>query len=180
MRTTSDLLVLGWRACARRSMSGFGAGDSGMGGRAIQLVLGLALAMLVGGRALAQYAPHPIPESERWATITHPGNEPYWLPPQFPGEPPRPIGRVDYEYQISKTEVTAAEWFEFVDAYAPYIDQFQADSSLFTSVPRRIERQCVLLRSSFLEIQKKGCCHDNRSPDHARELPAGQVAPSVI
>jgi formylglycine-generating enzyme required for sulfatase activity len=78
------------------------------------------------------FGQHPIPESERWATITHAGNEPYIFDP--PGnEPPRPIGGVDYEYQISRTEVTGAEWLEFVNAYAPYVDANQVDNSLFTS-----------------------------------------------
>ncbi|MBL8745805.1 MAG: SUMF1/EgtB/PvdO family nonheme iron enzyme, partial [Phycisphaerae bacterium] len=91
----------------------------------------LALSVVaIGAPALAA---HPIPESERWATITHAGNEPYLLPPLFPGEPPRPIGGVDHEYQISRTEVTAGEWLEFVNGYAPYVDIFQADNSLFTS-----------------------------------------------
>ncbi len=43
--------------------------------RALFRALSLALLLaLVTARVRAQ---HPIPESERWATITHPGNEPY-------------------------------------------------------------------------------------------------------
>jgi hypothetical protein len=29
---------------------------------------------------------------------------------------------VNYEYQISRTEVAEAEWYEFVVAYSPYVD----------------------------------------------------------
>lgn len=33
---------------------------------------------------------------------------------------PREVGRVDYEYQLTRTEVTVGQWFEFVKAYQPY------------------------------------------------------------
>jgi formylglycine-generating enzyme required for sulfatase activity len=83
--------------------------------------------MVLGGRALAQ---HPIPESERWATITHPGNAPYVFDRNgIPYE----RGRVDYEYQISRTEVTGTEWFEFVQAYAPYVQEDAVAGDQFTS-----------------------------------------------
>lgn len=74
-------------------------------------------AALLPGVASAQ-APHPIPEAQRWATITHAGNEAYHYADGF-GRP-REVGAVDHEYQISRTEVTAGEWIEFVRAYAPY------------------------------------------------------------
>lgn len=77
------------------------------------------------------FGQHPIPEAERWATITHPGNESYTL--VRPGLPPKQVGRVDYEFQISRTEVTGAEWFEFVQAYAPYVDAAHAFGTAFTS-----------------------------------------------
>jgi len=39
-------------------------------------------------------------------------------------------GDVAYEYRIMRTEVTAEQWFEFVQAYAPYVDpQFRSGSS---------------------------------------------------
>jgi formylglycine-generating enzyme required for sulfatase activity len=84
--------------------------------------------MVLGGRALAQ---HPIPESERWATITHPGNIAYQMPPT--NNYPHPVASVDYEYQISRTEVTGEEWFEFVQAYAPYVPPEYANSQSFAS-----------------------------------------------
>lgn len=77
-------------------------------------------------------AQHPIPESERWATITHPGNEAFvWDPPGVVTM--RSAGRVDYEYQIGRTEVTGAEWFEFVQAYAPFVHPGDAYDAQFTS-----------------------------------------------
>jgi formylglycine-generating enzyme required for sulfatase activity len=105
-------------------------GCHGVGGRLIQLVLGLAaLLMLTSGPSLAG----TVPESERWATITHAGNAPYpTQPPPF-SQYPYPPGRVDYEYQISRTETTGAEWLEFVQAYAPYVDPALAGTSGFTS-----------------------------------------------
>lgn len=50
----------------------------------------------------------------QWATITHPGNAPYNSPPDI-GQP-RTVGRVDYVYRISKTEMSAADWAPFANA----------------------------------------------------------------
>jgi formylglycine-generating enzyme required for sulfatase activity len=89
----------------------------------------LLLALLVmGAPALAG---NPIPESERWATITHPGNAPY-VYNDFFGREIR-VGGVDHEYQISRTETTATEWLEFVRAQAPHLDGFEAISPEFMS-----------------------------------------------
>ncbi|MDX2115764.1 MAG: SUMF1/EgtB/PvdO family nonheme iron enzyme, partial [Planctomycetota bacterium] len=74
-------------------------------------LLALALAAAPPGLGPSPASAHPIPESERWATVTHPGNQPYMHPDGFP------IGRVDYEYQIGRTEITNAEWAEFANAY---------------------------------------------------------------
>lgn len=95
----------------------------------------------------AGFAQHPIPESERWATITHAGNEAY-LADVGTGTP-LPLGRVEYEYQISKTEVTGGEWLEFVNACAPYVDPFWRDNGQFTSgwINRNISGQYVLSSS---------------------------------
>lgn len=79
---------------------------------------GVLLGIAVG--AVSAQNSHPIPEAERWATITHPGNEP-WVGPSFYGFQTLTLGRVDYEYRISRTEVAGAEWFGFVQAYAPYV-----------------------------------------------------------
>lgn len=100
------------------------------------LQVGLVLAMGV----MLQADPAPtgaVPEYLQWATITHPGNEPYPTPPPPFSQYPYPPGRVDYVYQISRTEVTGAEWLEFVQAYGPYVDPSLATSTLFVS--QRIE-----------------------------------------
>lgn len=60
-----------------------------------------------------------------WSTITNAGNRnttieeaprlgPPWVDPFLP------IGAVDHEYRIATTEVSTAQWFEFVQAYSPY------------------------------------------------------------
>jgi len=56
-----------------------------------------------------------------WATITDAGNRPASIEeaPRYNGFP---IGQVNHEYRISKTEMTAGQWFEFVNAYTPYYD----------------------------------------------------------
>ncbi len=96
-------------------------------------VRGLVSFALVVATAFSPPATHAgtIPESERWATITHPGNAAYIPPPN--SQYPHPPGRVDYEYQISRTETTGAEWLEFVQAYAPFVDPPYANSTGFTS-----------------------------------------------
>lgn len=74
----------------------------------------------------------------QWATVTHPGNRPAsrseapdFYPPY--STPALLKGRVDYTYRISVTEVTTAQWFEFVEAYAPYYSGARTNSS-FTSL----------------------------------------------
>ncbi|MFM9956469.1 MAG: SUMF1/EgtB/PvdO family nonheme iron enzyme [Phycisphaerales bacterium] len=105
--------------------------------RAAMLVVGLFAAGL--NAAHARPTPPPLEDPAHWATITHPGNEPFTFQPVF--SPPRSIGRVDYEYRISKTEVTTAEWFEFVQAYKPFVNPAFRQSSLFTSFNIRRDLQ---------------------------------------
>ena len=62
----------------------------------------------------------PVPDYNfTWRTIGDPGNPPYEGGPggQLAGR-----GSVDYLYRMSQTEVTVSQWFEFVQAYAPYYD----------------------------------------------------------
>ncbi|MBL8746957.1 MAG: SUMF1/EgtB/PvdO family nonheme iron enzyme [Phycisphaerae bacterium] len=99
-----------------------------MRGPKLRLLLALAAVMLTNAAANAE---HPIPEAQRWATITHPANPFY--PPPLGSQYPYPPGRVDYEYQISRTETTASEWLEFVRACAPYVSASEAESTVFTS-----------------------------------------------
>ncbi|MFG0327871.1 MAG: SUMF1/EgtB/PvdO family nonheme iron enzyme [Phycisphaerales bacterium JB037] len=83
--------------------------------------------------ALAQ----PVPDYDfDWATIGDPGNRPAnaqeapFLHP--PASDLVEIGDVDYEYRMTRTEVTVGQWFEFVDAYWPHNDE-RIDLSAFTS-----------------------------------------------
>lgn len=39
----------------------------------------------------------------------------------IPGQEPRTVGRVDYRYRISTTEVTTAQWATFLNSFAPHI-----------------------------------------------------------
>ncbi len=94
-----------------------------------QVLFVIALLLALPSAALAQ---HPIPEAERWATITHPGNAPYSSSFQDLGSYGLPMGSVNYEYQISRTEVTAEEWYEFVIAYAPFVSESRRASFEFT------------------------------------------------
>lgn len=102
------------------------------------LVWTTALFFVTFGTSLAVPAPASASASaaprDEWATITHAGNQAYDLPDSLTGEPTGYLlGRVDHEYQIRKTEVTGGEWWEFVQAYAPYVASNEAISFSFTS-----------------------------------------------
>lgn len=77
---------------------------------------------------LAQGGGVPPDYGFNWATITHAGNRaanaseaPEWF---NPATNPTPIvrGQVNYEYRITKTEVTYTQYAEFLNAYVPYLD----------------------------------------------------------
>jgi formylglycine-generating enzyme required for sulfatase activity len=51
-------------------------------------------------------------------TVGAPGNAPYVNDDPFKGIPP--VGAVNYQYRITRTEVTVAQWLEFANAYAPF------------------------------------------------------------
>lgn len=53
------------------------------------------------------------------------------VPSEVPWEPDRAVGAVQYEFRISRTEVTTSQWFEFVEAYAPFRSG-QPNDSRFT------------------------------------------------
>lgn len=55
-----------------------------------------------------------------FVTIGDPGN-----PHTVPGvdhQGPRPIGGVDYEYRLTRTEITSSQQFEFLQAYDPFMN----------------------------------------------------------
>ncbi|MHC4976488.1 MAG: hypothetical protein ACYTF7_07760, partial [Planctomycetota bacterium] len=72
----------------------------------------------------------PVPDYDfGWATVTHPFNRTY---EGFGDSPPRSFpgfGRVDYEYRIATTEVTAEQYLEFLNAYKPFAED-PTDSEL--------------------------------------------------
>lgn len=63
-----------------------------------------------------------VPDYEfDWVVVGDPGNEAFdgpwaWLTLEFY----RPVGKIDRVYRMTRTEVTVGQWFEFVEAYAPY------------------------------------------------------------
>lgn len=76
--------------------------------------------------ATASATPPNISEPDangfRWATIDHPGNAPYDGPSPYGS--PRTFGRgsVDYVYRIAQSEITSAQWVEFVNTFSTQAD----------------------------------------------------------
>lgn len=69
-----------------------------------------------------------------WSNIGH-GRNADWVG-QNPNNPFMTVrvGGVDHRYRIAKTEVTNRQYFEFVQAYAPFISQQSAGSIQFTGL----------------------------------------------
>ena len=65
-----------------------------------------------------------------WVTIGAPGNRAvnHDEAPRFDGW--GSIGAVGHEYRMTRTEITVGQWFEFVQAYAPYWDGVPWDTVL--------------------------------------------------
>ena len=73
-----------------------------------------------------------------WSTVTHAGNRPAnagEAPDLYRPTLPAPIlaGSVGHDYRITTTEVTTAQWAEFVRAYAPFYAGPYNDAG-FTSI----------------------------------------------
>ena len=90
------------------------------------LALSAALATLITAAPTSAQTGAGVPPNYSWnfATITHPGNRLPTLAEYgtlIPPPPSEQFGRVDYVYRIATTEVTNRQWFEFVQAYAPYV-----------------------------------------------------------
>ncbi len=83
----------------------------------------------IGFLACPAYPLGTIPDYNfDWVVIGDPGN------PGFEGGPAGQLagrGSLDYEYRMTRTEVTASQWFEFVQAFAPYAGA-EANSFGFT------------------------------------------------
>ncbi|MFO0830874.1 MAG: SUMF1/EgtB/PvdO family nonheme iron enzyme [Phycisphaerales bacterium] len=87
-----------------------------MNTRTTQSLLTLALFCATPLRASAQ----PVPSYDfQWATIGSPGNAtcPIVPPDPIPLDITRNRGRVDYEYRISKLEITTTQWVDFINAF---------------------------------------------------------------
>jgi hypothetical protein len=95
----------------------------------LRTLAAMLLWALLTPTAHARPTPPPLEDPAHWATVTHAGNAPYAI--TYPGNE-RIVGRVDYEYRISKTEVTSREWLEFLVAYAPYAPEAERRSSSLT------------------------------------------------
>lgn len=67
-----------------------------------------------------------------WVTVGNPGNQPAMV-----GDPrlDPATGTVDYSYRITRSPVTAARWFEFVQAYQPY---YTGDPYSWTFIGRMV------------------------------------------
>jgi len=90
------------------------------------LAVSLVGLMTTTGSALGQLAG----SDWEWATIEDPGNEPY-VKTSGPDVGEK-VGSVDYVYRIAKTEVTSAQWVEFVNAFLPYVPEGLNHASRFT------------------------------------------------
>ena len=77
--------------------------------------------VLVASPCLAQPFPSPPDFGLDWVTVGAPGNDPVPDELFIVNSPPAiPLGIVNYEYRIMRTEITVGQWFEFVLAYEPY------------------------------------------------------------
>lgn len=93
--------------------------------RKVQYKLAWLAALLAAWGAIGHTSGQPPNYDFQWSTITHPGNRPanqIEAPDFYPpfSTPPLLVGSVGYEYRISRTELTTAQWFEFVEAYSPF------------------------------------------------------------
>lgn len=89
------------------------------------------------GPGLALAGPVPPDYGYQWATITHPGNAPY-TGPVVASQRVLGRGTVNYEYRIAKTEITTAQWAEFVNTFATqagFPDDLLGRPSFTDSVP---------------------------------------------
>ncbi|MBL8765286.1 MAG: SUMF1/EgtB/PvdO family nonheme iron enzyme, partial [Phycisphaerae bacterium] len=99
--------------------------------------VGAVGAAMVFGGAMGLRAAPPDYDFD-WVTVGAPGNRsaneqeaPLLYPPYE--QQPILVGAVPYTYRISKTELTVKQWYEFVQAYAPYYTGSR-NSSAFTSL----------------------------------------------
>ncbi|MBX3402411.1 MAG: hypothetical protein KF699_03265 [Phycisphaeraceae bacterium] len=91
----------------------------------------LVAGCVAGAVLIAAAAPapvQPVPDYDfQWSVIGAPGNRaaneqeaPVLFHPVLYPPNGLQVGAVNYEYRMARTEVTVSQWFEFVQAYAPY------------------------------------------------------------
>lgn len=82
-----------------------------------------ALAAAAVGAVPAAAQPAPDYDLD-WCTVGAPGNRPATEADSSLLQG-RSIGAVNYEYRLTRTEVTVSQWLEFVEAYSPYHGGFR-------------------------------------------------------
>lgn len=99
----------------------------------------IALAMSVAALAGPPMDDGPL-DGLDWVVIGDPGNRPAnaeeapeFFPPFWP-EPGLEVGSVHKEFRLTRTEITAAQWYEFVLAYAPFWDGSPGDPALTSTL----------------------------------------------
>lgn len=108
------------------------AHSSGSGVRLL-FALGFSAAIASAGYAASGRGGGPPPNyGLNWATITHAGNAP-WVGQHGGSTGAISWGDVSYEYRIAKTEVSNAQWLDFVRAAAPFVPAIDRRSPAFVS-----------------------------------------------
>lgn len=98
----------------------------------VKLGVMTAVAWVMVGLVPADAQGQPAPDYDfQWAVIGSPGNRPT-NSSEVPWNPDWRIGDVGYEYRISKTELTTRQYFEFLQAYTPFMTGYRVDDA-FTS-----------------------------------------------
>jgi len=92
----------------------------------------LTASALAAAAAPATAQPEPPSYGLNFLRVGSPGNR-ATIPSEVPNRPYLEIGAVGYEYRMARTEIDTTQWFEFVQAYAPYWNGSPSDPS-FTSM----------------------------------------------
>jgi len=79
------------------------------------LLVGCNVALALATTAHAQAPSH----GHDFVTIGAPGNR-NTIPKEVPLDPTISQGKVDYVYRMTRTEITVAQWNEFLNAYEPF------------------------------------------------------------
>src|SRR5690606_27154024 len=66
-----------------------------------------------------------------FSEVGDPGNPAYVYDNIVPGKPPNRIGSVNHRYRIATTEVTVAQWGEFILAYSPFVGENYGDPGFY-------------------------------------------------